>query len=455
MTTPTKGRQVLQHTKALCPECLRVLDAQVVGGTDGIVYLERDCPEHGPLSFPIWPDIEHYQHFQSLSLPHSAPKAQTIRPSERPCPRACGLCQRHQRKATLVEIEVTQRCNLHCPVCFMSAETDASDVPLERLDGFVDAIVEACGTDTGIQLTGGEPTVRDDLAEIVYRLRQRGFWGVEVNTNGLRIAQDLAYLQKLQFSGLTGVYLQFDGLRDSDYQATRGADLLDIKLQAIENCRSLGVQAVLAMTIVAGVNDDELGQVLRFACDNSDVVAGLALQPAFTSGRFDATRDKPLNMGDVIFSLDEQSAGMIKVDDIWPLGVSPAFCDTGTFLVKDETAESGFLPVTRGLSKDDYEHFFNSDSPQGSVFYDIAQRKGLSVDDGISLIIMNYMDAYNFDLTRIQQCSMLVTMPNGALLPFCSYQLTDSCGKRLYDPWLIPGAEHGVDWAQLSADSTE
>jgi hypothetical protein len=328
----------------------------------------------------------------------------------------------------------------------MSAESDNSDVPLEELRGFFEAIARTAGTETGLQITGGEPTVRKDLNEIIRMGRDMGFWGIEVNTNGVVISREKDYLEQLVASGLTGIYLQFDGLTPEPYLQIRGADLLATKLKAVENCREVGVQVVLAMTIVSGINSDQIGAVIDYALTNSDVVAGVALQPAFTSGRFDTKRVIPLTMGDVIFMLEEQTDGLIKVDDIWPLGCSHPLCDTGTFLVEasvlngdnDEAGESpAFIPVTRDLSREDYLKLYNPDSPQGSVFLDILESKGISTDRGLSLIIMNYMDAYTTDLERMEECSMFVTMADGRLIPFCSYQLTDCSGERIYPPWGI------------------
>ena len=152
--------------------------------------------------------------------------------------------------------------------------------------------------------------------------RMMGFWGIEVNTNGLVISSVPGYLEDLVAHGLTGVYLSFDGLTGDVYEATCGRDILDVKLRAIERCREVDIQVVLSVAVVAGLNDGQLGDILRFALENSDVVAGVALQPAFTSGRFDATRALPMSSGDVIFALAEQSDGLLDVHDIWPLGCS-------------------------------------------------------------------------------------------------------------------------------------
>lgn len=439
--------QLLHTTRALCPECLSVLQATISADSQSKVWMVRTCPEHGSVATMIWPDAEHYNWISSLAFPKVHPNKDALRPSDKACPTGCGICQSHKRKPTLVEIEVTQRCNLRCPVCFMSAENDDSDVPLDKINDFIEAIATTAGTDTGVQLTGGEPTVRPDLAQIIWQVRARGFWGVEVNTNGLVIAKDEEYLQDLKAHGLTGIYLQFDGLNSEVYQHIRGADLLDIKMAAIENCRRQGVQVVLAMTIVSGINDTHIGQVIEFATANSDVIAGVALQPAFTSGRFDAKRVVPLTMGDVIFMLEDQTDGLIQVKDIWPLGCSHPLCDTGTFLVKQGEE---FVPVTRDLTREEYLELYDPDSPQGSVFWDVATRKGLSSEGGLSIIIMNYMDAFTADLERMEECSMFVTMPDGALIPFCSYQLTNCAGTRVFPPWNLPGSEKGVDWGEIT-----
>jgi uncharacterized radical SAM superfamily Fe-S cluster-containing enzyme len=467
---------LLHTTRALCPQCLTALSASVYADSQDRVWMTRTCPEHGETATMVWPNAAHYRWITSLAFPKVRPAAAAVHPSAKPCPTGCGICQRHVRKPTLVEIEVTQRCNLRCPVCFMSAEGDSSDVPLERLHDFYEAIATSAGTNTGVQITGGEPTVRADLPQIIRMGRDRGFWGVEVNTNGVVIARDEGYLEQLVAAGLTGIYLQFDGITPEPYQHIRGIDLLQTKLRAVERCREAGVQVVLAMTIVSGINSDQLGAVIDYALANSDVVAGVALQPAFTSGRFDATRVEPLTMGDVIFMLEEQTAGLIRADDIWPLGCSHPLCDTGTFLVEkaalDKAAASpssganhavpgpsnaasplrppaahrAVVPVTRGLTREDYLGLYNPDSPQGSVFGDILARQGIPTARGLSVIIMNYMDAYTMDLERMEECSMFVTMPSGALIPFCSYQLTTCTGARVFPPWNIPGSEGGVSW---------
>ncbi len=425
----------LHNTGALCPTCLKEYPAEVYADEDNVVWMTRECPEHGRLDTRMWPDADHYEWLRSEAFPKTKP--QNTHPITDGCPFGCGTCARHERRGTLLEIEVTRNCNLHCPVCFASAENGDDDPTLDEIHAMYQVIADAVGTDGAVQITGGEPTTRKDLKDIIYMGREMGFWGIEINTNGLVISSVPGYLEDLVGAGLTGVYLSFDGVTGDVYEATCGRDILDVKLRAIERCREIGIQVVLSVAVVSGVNDHQIGDILRFALENSDVVAGLALQPAFTSGRFEADRAIPMSAGDVIYSLAEQSDGLLEVKDIWPLGCSNPLCDTGVFLVKSDDAEheSGFYPATRRMTMEEYAQGYSPDSPQGSVFLDILYKKGVEVKTGLSIIIMNYMDAVSMDTQRLRECSMMVTMPDGRAIPFCSYHLTNRAGERIYSPW--------------------
>lgn len=503
-----EDRRILLHTStALCPECLKEFPCEVYAlGVDrgeyserdkqtatlagSSVYMQRTCPKHGTTTTRIWNDAAHYEWLRLHAHPKVKPPAPNF-PVRDECPFGCGTCSRHERMGTLLEIEVTRNCNLHCPVCFMSADTGDCDPTLEEIGAMYDTIAKAVGTDGAVQLTGGEPTCRRDLADIVRMGRNRGFWGIELNTNGLVVAGRVGYLESLVEAGLTGVYLSFDGVTGNVYETTCGRDILDVKLRAIERCRECNIQVVLSVAVVAGLNDEQLGDILQFAMDNSDVVAGIALQPAFTSGRYEvgeggedmggenhradikdacATVDAqnkcsgnceptempiplandrefrgstnpnhaPLTGGDVIFKLAQQSNGLLTPYDIWPLGTSHPLCDSGVFLLRDieEKHESGFWPASKMMTMQEYEEGFNPHSPQGSVFLDILHKRGVPYSDGLSIIVMNYMDVYTMDTQRLRECSMMVTTPTGLPLPFCSYHLTDKCGRRIYPTWL-------------------
>ncbi len=268
----------IRATRSLCPVCLRAIDGRIVSRGKA-VYLEKSCPEHGPMESRIWPDADHYEWMQGFHLPVVRPEIAREPVGE--CPRSCGICTRHLRKTTLVEMELTRRCNMRCPVCFMGAEEKPDDPDLEAIRSMYASIHEEMGPDVSIQLTGGEPTLRDDLAEIVRLGASMGFSAIEINTNGLAVSRNPDLPAALKEAGASGIYLQFDGLTPEVYTKIRGADLLADKLRVIEHCRKAGIQVVLAMTVIRGINDGEIGKVLEFALQNIDVVAGLALQPAF------------------------------------------------------------------------------------------------------------------------------------------------------------------------------
>ena len=418
---------IIGTTRSVCPECLKQLPAQVVAHDDGTVWMERTCPEHGSFEAYRWPDAEHYQRYCAQALPTSKPPVS--HPMTAACPFSCGICNHHVRRPTQVGIELTQRCNLNCPVCFMSSHEDDHELPTEEFRGVFETILNTAGAKVGVNLTGGEPTVRDDLPEIVRIGREVGLNAIEISTNGIAVARSIDYLRELKEAGISGLYLQFDGTTPEPYLATRGANLLDVKLRAIENCRAVGVQVVLAMTVVGGVNDNQVGDVVRFALDNNDVVVGVGLQPAFTSGRFEVRRSVPLTMGDVFVALEEQTEGLVRIDDMVPLGCSHPLCDSGTYLVRQGDS---FVPITRDLTHEDYRAAYDPHSPQGAVLWDIAVERVPNFEGGLSLIVMDYMDRSNLDLERLEQCSMFHATVDGRLIPFCSSELCDAQGKRVY-----------------------
>jgi hypothetical protein len=197
-----------------------------------------------------------------------------------------------QAKPLMAMVEVTNRCNMDCPVCFSDANHPATDVPLAEVRRRLERLLAVTGSPIPIQVSGGEPTVRPDLPEIIGLARELGYRNIELITNGIRIARRPALLEELRARGLTAVYLQFDGLRRETYLAIRGQDMTAVRRGAVEAARRAGLCVTLAVAVTRGVNDGELGNVVRFAVENIDTVRAINFQSAtrFT-GRFalDAT----------------------------------------------------------------------------------------------------------------------------------------------------------------------
>jgi hypothetical protein len=285
---------------------------------------------------------------------------------------------------------------------------------------------------TSLQITGGEPTIRPDLPEIVALARQTGFTTIELNTNGLVIAGEPGLLKELKKEGLTNIYLQFDGVKPEVTQRLRGADVLSSKLEAITNCRKEVIPVILAVTIVEGINDNQLGEIIDFAMQNLDVIGGISLQPAFWSGRFEIEKKRHLSPGDIADKIAGQSDARIAATDFWPLGCVHPLCDCATYLIPD--SENGYKPITRDFSEKDFRRYLDSASPQGSAIVEIIARmhKNTGVPPGLPVLIMGLMDAWTLDLKRLQECNLGVTVADGRTIPFCAYHLTDVTGRRLY-----------------------
>jgi hypothetical protein len=185
-------------------------------------------------------------------------------------------------------VEVTNRCNMDCPLCFSDANHPAHDVPLEEIRRRLERLLQVSGGPIPIQISGGEPTVHPDLAEIVALARALGYRNIELITNGIRISRRPELLGELKSRGLTAVYLQFDGLRRDTYLRLRGRDMSAVRPRCIEAARQAGLCVTLAVAVTRGVNDGEIGDVVRFAVANIDTVRAVNFQSAtrFT-GRFD------------------------------------------------------------------------------------------------------------------------------------------------------------------------
>jgi uncharacterized radical SAM superfamily Fe-S cluster-containing enzyme len=417
---------LLYRTLSVCAVCLRVIEAQLIS-RDGAVFFRKNCIGHGTSDVMAWPDTEHFRWMNSFTSPINRPKSTASQ--ELGCPRDCGLCARHLEKPRSVEVEVTRGCNLRCPVCSIPAGEVERDPTHDALGKVFREICERTGTTPKIELTGGEPTLRPDLPEIVRIGLHAGLKDINVNTNGIVIARDFDYLLRLKESGLTGIRLQFDGLTAAVCQQIRGADLLAAKLQAIENCRRAGLQVVLAMTIFDDLNLGQLGDVVRFALDNLDVVAELALKPGFIPGRCEAGQLKRLSMGDIIFALADQSRGMLGPYDFLPLGCAHPLCSSGTFLVRNL---DGFAPVTRNISPEQYQAAFSQTTPQASAFRGMVAKQTGADANGLWLMISNPMDIWTLELDRLRRCSKVVAAQDGRILPFCSYHLTGCEGQHIH-----------------------
>ena len=437
---------IIGKTKSVCPVCLRVVDAQKRSEKDGI-YLDKRCAEHGAFSALIWEgDLASYLRWNSENNAVDPPRQG--RTPEKGCPNDCGLCTEHLRKGCCMLLELTKRCNLRCPVCFAAAGEDAApDLSLAEIEKQYDYLKAHVGR-FNIQLSGGEPTMRDDLPRIIRMGREKGFTFFQLNTNGLRLAAEPGYAETLRESGLDTVFLQFDALDDSVYRMLRGRALLEEKKRCIEACAAAGLGIVLVPVIARGVNEDQVGAILRFALEKAPAVRGVHFQPLSYFGRCALKRpERPITIPKLLALIEEQTEGMLHASDFYGGGAESAYC---SFHASYRIREDGSLkPLPRRQSggccctssddsrtsvADQWSGFvpaFDGDDALTETsaldaFLEQARRSTFAVSG------MVFQDAWNLDLDRLRRCHICEVDSRYGMVPFCAYNLTNQNGEALY-----------------------
>jgi 7,8-dihydro-6-hydroxymethylpterin dimethyltransferase len=321
--------ELWSETSSLCPHCLERIPARRIIEKDS-VYLEKACPNHGSLEkVLIWKNTPRPYHLWNRIHSRTTDDAQIS--SEKPflasrnddgCPFKCGICSGHRQHTCSAILEVTGACNLHCPICFASSETVSGASPdLNTIQRMLCTIRDNAGN-CPIQLSGGEPSLRNDLPQIVALARKIGFDHIQVNTNGIRLAQDPDFGQAMKDAGVTDFFLQFDGVSDTIYQYMRGAPLLSSKLQAVERCAELKIGAILVPTLVRNVNDHQIGDILQFAKKWMPAVRGVHFQPMAFLGRYPSSphhADRIL-IPEILTAIEEQTGGELKAENFIPPG---------------------------------------------------------------------------------------------------------------------------------------
>lgn len=447
-------------TESVCPDCLRTIPAELVAEGDD-VFLAKVCPDHGASRTIVWrgaPAMGSWERCKTAAHP-----ARPTTPVERGCPHDCGLCADHRQETCTALIEVTQRCNLRCAFCFASAGPDAPPDPdMATIEGWYRAVLASNGR-CNVQLSGGEPTTRDDLPEIVALGRSLGFTFIQLNSNGVRLADDADFVRRLAEAGLSSVFLQFDGTDDRIHRTTRGRRLLDAKTAAVEHCGEHGIGVVLVPTLVPGVNTDDIGAIVRFALDRFPTVRGVHFQPVTYLGRYpeapgDAER---ITIPEVIRALDAQTGGLVAASSLTTGGCEHARCSFhGNYVVMPDgrligwTRHSGEsccssagavdtpLPsAAEGAAKARAFVRTHWGAPAGDDAPGVASPRSLGDWDVFlerqqthSFVIsgMAFQDAWSLDLERLRECCIHTVAPDGRLVPFCAYNLTDRSGRALH-----------------------
>ena len=369
---------IIKNTKSLCPECGKPLDAEVYD-EEGRVLIKKTCDEHGEFINTYWSSSEVYNGVNNYEPSITSVENPCV-DNDLPCPSNCGLCSKHETSTVLGLIDVTNRCNLKCPICFANAA--ASGRLYEPTQDEIREMLRNLRSlkphpTPAIQYAGGEPTVRKDIVDLVKMAKEEGFTHVQIATNGMRLARKEDLAQELKDAGLNTIYLAFDGVTPEPYINNRGKDLLPQKLAAIENCRKANLGVVLVPTLVKGVNDHQVGDIIKFAFDHRENIYGVNFQPVSFAGRTptDQVEEQRITIPDFIQIVEDHTDGQVKTADFYPpSSVEPVanfigaldgekpkvtlnchqHCGIATYVFRDKNddGEEVLIPINRFINVD-------------------------------------------------------------------------------------------------------
>jgi uncharacterized radical SAM superfamily Fe-S cluster-containing enzyme len=468
----------MKKTKSICPVCQKKIDAELKE-VNGKIIITKTCKEHGTFSATHWESpavfnfaekFDFFKYFGDANAPKNPDG----------CPYIC-FCKNHASNTVIGVIDVTKRCDLRCTICFSTFPEH--EVNYEPSKDTIVKMLEFLSTRNpkppAILFSGGEPLEREDMPEIIGAAHKLRFMTI-LATNGVRLAESPELAVKLKENGLNIVYLQFDSFHDKFYQKIRGQKLLKTKMKAIENCRKHDIEIILVNTLMRGFNDNEVGDIIKFAAQHSHIIRGVIFQPiAFTGRATDNPFREAWRDGHFAEEVENQSQGEIRTSDLFPLSVmtSPILVMSKfmkrpwpLFSCSPQCGLVNWMYVSKTGKIIPINHFVNFER-----FFRIIQKTAKSVESksrfsllsslflasvqslnwplvtkeiGIFTLMktilkmhispsyqslanlrrrifllgcMAFMDPYTFDVNRVRRCVVHYVTPELKIIPFCAY----------------------------------
>lgn len=490
------GEKFVSYTTSICPYCTRLLPA-LIYEKDGSIYIRKVCPTHGTIEELYFSDAKQFYRFMNLEeegvgvTPHVKLSA--------PCPFNCGLCPRHKNHTALANLVVTNRCDLSCWYCFFYAEKMGYvyEPTLEQIREMIRQYKKE-GVTMSVQITGGEPTLRPDLIEIIKLLKDEGVTHIQLNTHGITFARlwfekgiDAAvnYARALRKAGLNTVYMSFDGVTPK----ANPKNHWEVPY-TLEVFRKAGMTSVILVpTVIKTINDQELGAIIKFAAKHMDVIRGVNFQPVSLTGRMrkDERRRYRVTIPDVLKWVEEQTDGQIPADSWFPIPVAakvayfleamsgelkvcmgnhPA-CGSATYVFVERGSDGlpkRFIPITEFFNVEGFVEYIEEKAAElrreeftsiakfkrtlrlASIVKDISKfvdRERIPKNLNITKLLVNvfvkrnydalgelhyrmlflgnmhFMDQYNYDVERVMRCNIHYLVPDGRVIPFCTYNV--------------------------------
>ena len=490
-------------TQSLCPECNRLIEARILED-GGKVVMEKQCPSHGEFRDIVYSDAKLYLKMEEWTFGDNRGLENPAVTNASRCPDDCGLCNLHTSHTGLANVDLTNRCNLTCPVCFANANVAGYvyEPDFETVRKMLEALrAQRPVAGRIVQFSGGEPTIYPRFLDVLRMARDMGFSHTQVATNGIKFT-DLEFAEQCKEAGLHTLYLQFDGVCDDIYRRTRGERLWEQKLKCIENVRRAGLKIVFVPTIVKGLNDHQIGDIVRLALEYIECTSGISFQPVAFTGRIarHELEAKRFTLSDFAHAVHQQTGIADPYQDWFPLSCVTPFsklisalrgeetttlschphCSLGTYLFVDQhrkaTPVTQFVEVGPMLQAMDTlarkagsrriqfftkisawnslrKYFHEERAPQGLTFTRFLQTlqgltdkrygRGASEKEGFTyrtlmLAGMHFMDSYNYDVERVKRCVIHYAAPNGLIYPFCAYNSGPVYRERIEQEFAVP-----------------
>jgi uncharacterized radical SAM superfamily Fe-S cluster-containing enzyme len=435
---------------SICSTCFRKVEGKIVF-EDGKVLLLKRCPQHGGERVLIADDVDYYRRCREVFIKPPEMPYRYNTPVKWGCPYDCGLCADHEQHSCLTLVEICDYCNLQCPVCYAESGPARQQFrSLGQIGAMLDAVVRNEREPDVVQISGGEPTLHPDFFEVLAMAKALPIRHLMVNTNGIRIAKEDGFAERLaEFTPDFEIYLQFDSFKPEALKELRGADLRGVRQQALERLNRLGISTTLVVTLKKGLNDDEIGSIIEFAL-RQPCVRGVTFQPIQAAGRleqFDPATDR-LTLTEVRRRILDQTS-IFKPEDVIPVPCHPdslamayALKAGGqvvplTSLIDPQVLINGRRNTIVFEQDDDlrahvFKLFATNHSPQSSAaslrdllccLPSAAMPAGWGYENLFRVIIMQFIDAYDFDVRSVKKSCVHIVHPDGRLIPFDTYNL--------------------------------
>lgn len=435
---------------SVCSSCLRRVDGKIVFQDDKVFMLKR-CPAHGSEKVLIADDVDYYRRCREVFIkPPEMPNVYNT-PVKWGCPYDCGLCTDHEQHSCLSLIEINDHCNLNCPICYAESGTARLQYrSMAEIEKMVEAVVRNEGHPDVVQISGGEPTLHPEFFSVLDLCKSQPIRHLMVNTNGIRIAQDKDFARRLAgYMPDFEIYLQFDSFERGPLMELRGADLREIRRKALEHLNEFGISTTLVVTLKKGLNDGEIGRTIEYAL-TQPCVRGVTFQPIQAAGRlehFNPATDR-LTLTEVRRKILEQCS-VFKREDLIPVPCHPDSLGMAYALKMDGKV----VPLTGMIDprvlieggrntivyeQDDsvregiFKLFATNHSPQSSVgtlrdllccLPRLEAPVGLTYQNIFRVLIMQFIDAYAFDVRSVKKSCVHIVHPDGRLIPFDTYNM--------------------------------